>query len=1034
MSGPELLKSSSPPIEETANYQPLLSTFADLRKHLHQLVGQLLERWQPQSWSPSPTSVEDISRGMLALLRACEAGSDWRRYIREIAGSPGLDALSHADWKQACDAWIDVIAAAPFSVTWTGEAFLAWDAWLTELLACVEQNPGRLLHAEPASPAVDLDGLLSAIDSNLAKADQLLRAELTPAQPPEALSPVDISIQPLQSSTPDERILMATSTHDPVDSQTQATNGSLAPHFYGVVENLPVAVFAVDANETITFLNQRGHELLRNATDTLGFGPDEIVGNRLSYLSENFEGFQGLTARIKTPFRVTVGAETWEIRVSPITGTDGRRLGTTFSIEDITAQLHVTRDKDEARSDQQAVTNVLGALDRARTVVEAAQIALDTVRAEFGWAYGSFWALDTDAQVLKFSNESGTVTPEFRKVTEQASFAQGVGLSGRTWQQRDLVFVEDLSKVTDCVRAPAARKAGVKSGVCFPIEVNGQLIGTMDFFALETLTLSDSRRETLRSVGRLVSQSITRLQESLKQQEMLVEVTRIQNMMDNLPINVIMANRDAELIYFNPASLRTLKRIEHLLPRPVEQLKGEKFDIFHKSPEFQRRIVSDPSNLPHKARIRVGEETLDLLVSAIKDGRGNYVGPMITWDIVTKQVEQEDEMARIQNMMDNLPINVIMANRDSKIVYMNPATVRTLKTIEHLLPVPVDQLKGQSFDILHKAPEYQRRIVGDPKNLPHRARIKVGPETLDLLVSAITNHKGEYLGPMVTWSVITGNVKMADDFERDVKGVVEIVTSAATQMQASSRSLAASSEETARQSQVVAAASEEATRNVETVSSAAEELSKSISEIARHVQEASRMTSSAVTEADRTNVTIKQLGDSSNEIGQVVKVITSIAQQTNLLALNATIEAARAGEAGKGFAVVANEVKELARQTAKATEEISQKINAIQGATGVAVTAIASISDSIRKINEISTTIASAVEEQSAATNEISRNVSEAARGTSEVSSNISGVSQAAEEGGRGASDILVAAEGLTQESVRLDSVTSQFLERLRKM
>lgn len=914
MSGPELLKTSLSPIEETANFRPLLSTFADLRKHIHQLVDQFLERWQPASWAPAPTAVDDISRGVLALLRACEAGSDWRRYIRQIAGSPELAELSRTDWKLACDAWIDVIASSPFSVTWTGEAFLAWDAWLTEILSCVEQLSGESTPAEATAPAVDLDGLLSAIDSNLAKADELLRMEHSSTPPPEISSPVDTSSQTLQSSTSDERIPMAISTHDHVDSQAQSTNGSLAPQFYGVVESLPVAVFTIDASETITYLNRHGHELLRTAAETLGFGPEEMVGNRLSYLAENYEGFEGLSARLKTPLRVVVGAETWEIRASSIAGTDGRRIGTSFSIEDITALLHITRDKEEARADQQAVTNVLSSLDRARSVTEAAQIALDAVRSEFGWAYGSFWSLDSSAQTLKFSNESGTVTPEFRKVTEQASFAVGVGLSGRTWQQRDLVFVEDLSKVTDCVRAPAARKAGVKSGVCFPIEVNGQLIGTMDFFALETIALSDSRRETLRSVGRLVSQSITRLQESIRQQEMMVE------------------------------------------------------------------------------------------------------------------------MSRIQNMMDNLPINVIMADRDTKIVYMNPATVRTLKTIEHLLPVPVEQLKGQSFDILHKAPEYQRRIVGDPKNLPHRARINVGPETLDLLVSAITNHKGEYLGPMVTWSVITGNVKMADDFERDVKGVVEIVTSAATQMQASSRSLAASSEETARQSQVVAAASEEATRNVETVSSAAEELSKSISEIARHVQEASRMTSSAVTEADRTNVTIKQLGDSSNEIGQVVKVITSIAQQTNLLALNATIEAARAGEAGKGFAVVANEVKELARQTAKATEEISQKINAIQGATGVAVTAISSISDSIRKINEISTTIASAVEEQSAATNEISRNVSEAARGTAEVSSNISGVSQAAEEGGRGASDILVAAEGLTQESVRLNSVTTQFLERMRKM
>ncbi|MDF1745945.1 MAG: methyl-accepting chemotaxis protein [Gimesia sp.] len=512
------------------------------------------------------------------------------------------------------------------------------------------------------------------------------------------------------------------------------------------------------------------------------------------------------------------------------------------------------------------------------------------------------------------------------------------------------------------------------------------------------------------------------------------DVSRIQSMMENIPVNVMLANTDLEITYVNPASVKKLKTLEQFLPVKVENLIGQNIDIFHKNPAYQRGMLSDPSNLPARATIEVGPEKLDLLVSPVTDSDGKYIGPMVTWEVITEKLRLENEMARVQNMMDSIPINVLLANRDHELVYMNPASFKQLKAIEHLLPKPVEQLVGQSIDIFHKEPEMQRRLLSDPSNLPHRAKIKVGEETLDLLATAIMDKDNNYIGPMISWSVVTAQVQLADDFESEIQGIVSVVTSSATEMQASSKSLSDMADNTARQSQVVAAASEEATRNVETVSSAAEELSASISEISRHVQDQSHMTSQAVNEAESTNATIKELGIASTEIGQVVKVITSIAQQTNLLALNATIEAARAGEAGKGFAVVANEVKELARQTARATEEISEKINAIQGSTGVAVTAIGSIGESIGKINEISTTIASAVEEQTAATNEISRNVAEAARGTAEVTNNISGVSQAATDSGTASNDMLAAAQGLTQESVKLDEAATSFLERMRAM
>ena len=509
----------------------------------------------------------------------------------------------------------------------------------------------------------------------------------------------------------------------------------------------------------------------------------------------------------------------------------------------------------------------------------------------------------------------------------------------------------------------------------------------------------------------------------------------IESMLDNMPTNVLLADADLTLTYMNPASRKKLQELQQYLPLPVDQLTGKSIDIFHRNPPFQRGLLANPEkSLPHRASIQVGPETLDLLVSAVRDKTGKYLGPMVTWDVITEKLANEAEMIRVQNMMESIPINVLLANRDFELVYMNPASRNTLKKLEHLLPRPVDQLIGQKIDIFHKQPEHQRRLLSDPNNLPHRAKIRLAEETLDLLVSPILDKNRAYIGPMVTWSIVTNQVRLADDFERDVRGVVEIVTASASELQVSSRGMASVSKETARQAQVVASASDEATRNVETVASAAEELSSSIAEIARHVQDASRISGQAVQEANKTNHTIQELGESSQQIGQVVKVISSIAQQTNLLALNATIEAARAGEAGKGFAVVANEVKELARQTARATDEISQKVEAIQSATNVAISAIGSIGGIIGRINEISMTIASAVEQQSAATNEISRNVTEAARGTADVTNNIGGVSRAANEAGRGAGDILTAAESLTQEFERLDRVATEFLARMRKL
>jgi len=275
-------------------------------------------------------------------------------------------------------------------------------------------------------------------------------------------------------------------------------------------------------------------------------------------------------------------------------------------------------------------------------------------------------------------------------------------------------------------------------------------------------------------------------------------------------------------------------------------------------------------------------------------------------------------------------------------------------------------------------------------------------------------------------------VRLADSFESAVGQIIEIVSSASTELEASATSLSSGAERSQQLATTVAAASEEASTNVQSVASATEELSSSVNEISRQVQQSERMAGEAVSQARSTTDRVGELSKAATRIGDVVELINTIAGQTNLLALNATIEAARAGEAGRGFAVVASEVKALAEQTAKATGEIGHQIGSIQSATHESVTAIREISVTIEKLSEISSTIAAAVEEQGAATQEIARNVQQAAQGTGLVSSNVADVQRGATETGTASSQVLSAAKSLSTNSNRLKLEVSRFLETVR--
>jgi methyl-accepting chemotaxis protein len=336
--------------------------------------------------------------------------------------------------------------------------------------------------------------------------------------------------------------------------------------------------------------------------------------------------------------------------------------------------------------------------------------------------------------------------------------------------------------------------------------------------------------------------------------------------------------------------------------------------------------------------------------------------------------------------------------------------------------VVFDQLPGQKA-FINKAVETVRgnlkRLIKDVDFLNTSAK----EGRLGARANA-SDHSGSF---RLIAETMNGVLEMLASPLQTVAQNSQTLASSAEELSAVSQQMAGNAEETAMQANVVSAASDEVSQNVGTVASGAEQMQASIREIAKNANEAARVAKNAVSVASQTNVTISKLGESSTEIGNVIKVITSIAQQTNLLALNATIEAARAGEAGKGFAVVANEVKELAKQTAKATEEIGQKIEAIQGDTKGAVKAIAEISGIINQINDISNSIASAVEEQTVTTNEISRSVAEAAKGTGDIAKNILGVAVAAKNTTQGASDTQKAAQELSRMAASLQTAVSRF-------
>ena len=503
------------------------------------------------------------------------------------------------------------------------------------------------------------------------------------------------------------------------------------------------------------------------------------------------------------------------------------------------------------------------------------------------------------------------------------------------------------------------------------------------------------------------------------------ELMKLREMLEQVPTNVMVVDLDLNLTYLNKKSIASLTTLQEYLPVPVSELIGTSIDIFHKNPAHQRGLLGSASNLPHTAIIQLGPEKMELQVSPIRNASGEYVAAMASWDIVTQRLEYEsnfkgqlDAISKAQAVIEfELDGTVIVANEN----FQNALgyTLQEIQGHHHRMFVdPAESATPEytAFWNALRAGEYQ---AGEFKR-----RTKQGTDIwIQASYNPIYDPDGKVYKVVKYATDITPTVESRQRLEtgvREMLSVVEQLVGSSAQLSDVSQEMGATAEESSAQANVVAAAAEQVSANVSTVASATEEMTASIREIAANSTNAASVAGRAVEVAQDTNATAAKLGESSAEIGQIVKVITSIAQQTNLLALNATIEAARAGEVGKGFAVVANEVKELAKATARATEDISQKIETIQTDTGSVVSAIDDISEIIGQISDIQSTIASAVEEQAATTSEIGRNVTEAARGSSEIAENITSVAEAAASTSTGAAQTSMSATEMSGIADRL--------------
>jgi methyl-accepting chemotaxis protein len=726
-----------------------------------------------------------------------------------------------------------------------------------------------------------------------------------------------------------------------------------------------------------------GHVLTANAnfTTVMGYSAEELAGKHHSIFveadyaaSEEYKHFwqrlaagEAQTARFKRLAKD--GRTVWlEASYNPILGADGVPWKVVKYATDVTA--------DERRAADER--GKLEAIDRTLAVVEFdLQGNVLAVNANFERAMGY------SSEEVVGEHHRKFVDPDYAKSQEYQRFWDALA-QGKSHAAR---FIR---------RAKGGREVWLEATYNPVFDAEGNVLKIVKFAT--DITESELRDANYRG--------------------QMAAVSRIQGVME--------LSNDGVIISVNSNFARALGYRE-------QELLGKGHGIMlapgeTRTPEYSqlwRELQAGRVDAGRMLRLGKGgrEVWLQASYNPVLDPSGRVMKVVVLATDITEDVEAEVANQRYASMTENASLGVMFADTEGVIRYMNPACKRVIQRLERYIRKSPEQIIGANINLFHRDPAGVRAKLADVSGGPGTGRVKMGDETVMLEYSALTDAQGRRMGSMATWRLISER----EVFRVSVNKNADKVTSSSEQLSGVAREMLNNADYTTSQADVVAAASSSVSGAVASVAASAEEMSATVREIARSANEAAKVATSAVRAADETNRTVAHLGESSSEIGKVIKTITSIAQQTNLLALNATIEAARAGEAGKGFAVVANEVKELAKQTAQATEDISRKIEAIQTNTRGAVAAIKEIGAIIGQINDFQTTIASAVEEQAATTKEIARNAADAAESSTMILNNIGSVTSASRSTATGAANTLRAAEELARLASELRAALDDF-------